>query len=197
MSLGGGSAKRAAQSAQQTANAQGANILATNAASNVPLQASAAFASKAQTPLGQLLGYDGYDAQAGHDAVINDPGYHYGLQQAQANIDGSAAARGSLMSGQTIYNQADLGNRYYDAARQNAINNNMGVWNSGNSIWGQIANNNNAAQGNASSMITGGANNYAAQRQNAYNNNVGIFNNTLSSIINGASSAAGYSTGGS
>lgn len=160
----GSSSKKAAAAAQQTANTQADNILATNASSNQALQNSANFANQAMNPLGRLLGLNGYDAQAGADAVTNDAGYKYGLDQAIKAQDTSAAARGSLMSGASLLDTADLGNRYYTDARNNAISNYMNLYNTGNGLISNIANNNNAAAGNAASIKTNAANNYAQQR---------------------------------
>lgn len=163
----GSSSKKAAAAAQQTANTQADNILATNASSNQALQNSANFANQAQSPLAKLLGLGGADTQAGYDAVVNDPGYKYGLDQALKAQDASAAARGSLMSGSALLGASDVGNRYYADARNNAINNYMNLFNTGNGLISNIAANNNNAATNAANLKVGGANQYAQNRAQA------------------------------
>lgn len=189
---GGKSAKRAAANAQATAN-QGANdILAMNTQNRALMQPNMDFANKAMNPLGGLLGLQGYDTQGANNAITNDAGYQFGLNQAQRNMDGSAGARGLLMSGANMLGQADLGNRYATDARQNAINNFMNLYNSGNGLLGQIVGNNNAAVGNAAQMRVGGANQYANQRAQNYQNNFGLFGG----LLGNAQQAAAYAAGG-
>ena len=187
----GSSAKKAAAAAQQTANTQADNILATNAASNQPLQTQASFYNQAQSPLAQLLGLGGADTQAGYDAVTNDAGYKYGLNEAIRGADASAAARGSLLSGASMLNAADLSNRYYADARNNAINTYLGMIGQGSGLLSNIANNNNAAAGNAANLRVGGANQYAQQRAQAYQNNFNLGSGLLNKALDTAASAAG------
>ena len=194
--FGGKSAKRAAAATQATAN-QGANdILATNQANTALMQPNVDFANKAMTPLGGLLGLQGYDTQSQNDALTNDAGYQFGLNQAQRNMDGSAGARGLLMSGANMLGQADLGNRYATDARQNAINNFMNLYNTGNGLLGNIAGNNNSAAANAAQMRVGGAQQYAQQRAQNYQNNFGIMQQLISNAQQAAAAAAGGSGGG-
>lgn len=112
------------------------------------------------------------------------PGYQFALDQGQAAIDGSAAARGNVFSGATLKAQQEYGQGLANQEYGNYLNRLTGQASQGMSAAGNLA--------------TAGAN-YASGAGNAYANmgnaqSAGIIGqgNALTSGLNSAISAYGY-----
>lgn len=111
------------------------------------------------------------------------PGYQFGLQQGLDAIEGSAAARGNLMSGATLQGLQQYGQDYATRNYDNWLNRLGGIMSTGQASAGQqaalgqnFANNQSnilAQQGNALAAGQAGAMN---NLQQGINNAVGVWN---------------------
>ena len=62
--------------------------------------------------LERLSGLTDFDPTPTHEAVFNEPGYQFGLLQGRNAVEGSAAARGGLYSGNALKELMQFGNDY-------------------------------------------------------------------------------------
>jgi len=119
-----------------------------------------------------------YVDQVGTD-FTKTPGYQFGLDQGLSAIEGSAAARGNLMSGSTLQRLQEHGQDYATNQYDNWLNRVGGLMTTGQASAGQqaaLGQNNANQQGN---YLTQGANASAAGTVGAVNNlNQGV-NNAL------------------
>jgi len=60
----------------------------------------------------ELAGLSGYDPTPSAQDVLNEPGYQFGLDQGRNAIQGTAAARGGLYSGQALKELTQFGGDY-------------------------------------------------------------------------------------
>lgn len=74
--------------------------------------------------LGRLRGLQDFDPTPTSESVMNEPGYQFGLKQGRDALEGSAASRGGLYSGNALKELMQFGTDYgstqYDAAWKRA-----------------------------------------------------------------------------
>lgn len=75
-------------------------------------QDQAPFREAGYAALQQLRELMNYDPTPTAEAVVNEPGYQFGMQQGRNALEGSAAARGGLYSGQALKELTQFGNDY-------------------------------------------------------------------------------------
>lgn len=148
-----------------------------------------------QTGLAALLQQSQDNAQ-GPSArqVMSDPGYQFGLQQGQNAVEGSAAARGGLYSGQNLKDLTQFGTDYATTKYDQAYNRSRTDRNDATTRYGALAGY--GVQANAATQNAGDA---FAQRGNAAilgngaaQGNAAIASgNAWQNALNGATSALG------
>jgi hypothetical protein len=72
--------------------------------------------------LGRMRDLLGFDPTPTDAEVVSEPGYQFGLQQGRNVLEGSAAARGGLYSGQAAKELTQFGNDYGSTRYQDAWN---------------------------------------------------------------------------
>lgn len=128
---------------------------------------------------------DGYEYQ-GFQAT---PGYQFMLEQGQAAIDGSAAARGNVFSGATIKAQQEYGQGLANQEYNNYLNRLTGQASQGQAAAGNIA--------TAGANYTSGASNAFANIGNAQSAGYIGQANAVNTGLNNAIGAFGYMNNGS
>lgn len=192
----------------QTSAANQANDTA-NAQYNQTREDNAPFREAGLTALNKLASAPNFSFDG--SSVATDPGYQFGLQQGQAGVTNSAAARGGLLSGAALkaasqYNTDYASTKFNDAYNRalttsNTNNNRLAslagvgqvatntVGNAGQNMAQQVASNQLAA-GNARAsgyVATGNAiNNGLSQATNWYTQNRLLNGGTYSPITEGA-----------
>jgi len=63
-----------------------------------------------------------FDPTPTHEAVFNEPGYQFGLNQGRSVLEGSAAARGGLYSGNALKELTQFGSDYATTKYGDAFN---------------------------------------------------------------------------
>lgn len=124
-----------------------------------------------------------YVDQVGTD-FTKAPGYEFGLNEGLRAIEGSAAARGNLMSGATLQALQGYGQDYATRAYDNWLNRVGGIMSTGQASAGQQAALGQNFANNQADLITQGANAMAAGK-------IG-FGNAINSGINNALGAYQY-----
>lgn len=112
------------------------------------------------------------------------PGYQFALEQGQAAIDGSAAARGNVFSGATLKAQQEYGTGLANQEYNNFLNRLTGQASQGQAAAGNIA--------NAGANYASGAGNALANMGNAQAAGYIGQANAINSGINNAIGAFGY-----
>jgi hypothetical protein len=125
--------------------------------------------------LGQLSGLANFNPTPTAESVMAEPGYQFGLTQGRNVIEGSAAARGSLYSGQALKELTQFGNDYGTTKFGDAWNRQQAEF--GNR-WNRIASL--AGVGQAATQQT------AAAGQNFGNTAAGLYGNNANAISNAA-----------
>lgn len=70
------------------------------------------FRESGQNAVRELAGLSGYDPTPSAESVMNEPGYQFGLDQGRNAIQGTAAARGGLYSGNALRELTQFGGDY-------------------------------------------------------------------------------------
>lgn len=107
--IGSSSAKKAAQ---QQAAAAAAALAEQRRQYNLTREDQAPYREAGTDALSRLSGMQDTDPTPNALAVQSEPGYQFGLQQGRDTLEGSAAARGGLYSGNTLKALAQYGNDY-------------------------------------------------------------------------------------
>ena len=138
--------------------------------------------------LGQLAGLANFDPTPTAESVMADPGYQFGLTQGRNAMEGSAAARGGLYSGNALRELTQFGNDYGSTKFNDAFNRQRATfgdrWNrlSGLSGTGQVATQQVGQAGqnmanSASQMYGNNANQQQSVLMNTANNLGNLFTN--------------------
>lgn len=130
------------------------------------------------------------------DQARQTPGYQFALQQGEGAIENSAAAKGGLLSGNTLNAEQQYGQGLADSNYQQVYNNALGRYQQQYNIF----QNNQANQFNRLSTLAGGgqtaANNLGAQGQAAANTVANINLNSGQQIGNSLNNAAAATASG-
>jgi hypothetical protein len=86
--------------------------------------------------LAQLAGLSNFDPTPTHEQVANEPGYQFGLLQGRNALEGSAAARGGLYSGNALKELTQYANDYASTKYNDAWNR---VQTGFGNRWGRLA----------------------------------------------------------
>lgn len=146
--------------------------------------------------LGQLAGLANFDPTPTAESVMAEPGYQFGLNQGRNAMEGSAAARGGLYSGNALRELTQFGNDYATTKFGDAFNRQRATfgdrWNrlSGLSGTGQVATGqvNQAGQNMANSASQMYGNN-ANQQQSVLMNTAGNLGNLFTNNANAQGAA--------
>lgn len=123
-----------------------------------------------------------YVDQVGTD-FTQTPGYQFGLDQGMQAIEGSAAARGNLMSGSTLQALQSFGQDYATNAYDNWLNRVGGIMSTGQASAGQqaalgqnFANNQSNILSQKGNALAAGQAGFANNIMQGVNNAVGVWN---------------------
>lgn len=134
--------------------------------------------------LEQLQGLANYDPTPTAESVMAEPGYQFGLTQGRDILEGSAAARGGLYSGNALRELTRFGGDYATTRFNDAFNRQQTAF--GNR-WGRLAGLAGIGQ-SATQQVNAAGQNFANAATNLYGNqanaNSNMFMNTANNLGN-------------